>query len=107
MTPRVVEITAAQRVEKHTFRFYNEPMKFLGVLDSQYAQWCIFPAVLCGLFAATTWLGRIFVAAVAFAVFAWQAQRIADDDRQTPYIWWLTLTDKSHACAFTQKKGAK
>jgi hypothetical protein len=92
---------------KNTYRVLNEPIKILGILDSRYAQACVIPAVACGLFAASSWPGRAFAFAVSFAVLAWQAHRIAEEDAQLPRVLWLTFTDKSHACAFLKEKGGK
>jgi hypothetical protein len=92
---------------KSTYRVVNEPFKILGILDSRYATAAAIPAVFCGLFAAATNPGRIFVGAIAFLVFAWQAYRIAEGDPQAPLVYWLTLTDKSHASGFTNHQSVK
>lgn len=86
---------------KSTYRVANEPFKILGLLDSRYAIAAAVPAVFCGLFGAATTPGRIVVGALAFLVFAWQAYLIAEEDPQSPLVYWLTLTDKSHASGFT------
>ena len=39
---------------KNTYRVANEPFKILGILDSNYAIAAAIPAIVCGLFAATT-----------------------------------------------------
>jgi len=92
---------------KNTCRVANEPFKILGILDSNYATAAAVPAVFCGFYAAATNPGRIFVGAVAFLLFAWLAYRIAEEDPQLPLVYWLTLTDKSHASGFInhQQKG--
>lgn len=87
---------------KNTYRVLNEPYKLLGLLDWRYAFCAAVPAVFFGLIAHSTIAGLI-----AFALLAWRAWRIAEDDPSLPLVWWTTFFDKSHAGGFDTERNRK
>jgi hypothetical protein len=81
---------------KNTYRVLNEPYKLLGILDWRYAFAAAVPAVFFGLAAHSKIAG-----AILFALLAWRAWRIAEDDPNLPLVWMATFLDKKHVGGFT------
>ena len=87
---------------KNSYGVINEPFKLFGILDWRYALIAVVPAVFFGLLAQSKLAGGI-----VFAVLAWRAWQISEDDPNLPLVWWVTLFDKSHASGFTLDKNRK
>jgi hypothetical protein len=87
---------------KNTYRVINEPFKLFGVLDWRYVFVAAIPAVFFGLLAHSKIAGGI-----VFAVLAWRAWQISEDDHNLPLVWWVVFFDKHHASGFTLEKTRK
>ena len=87
---------------KNTYRVLNEPYKLLGILDWRYAFCAAVPAVFFALVAHSKIAGGIL-----FALLAWRAWRVAEDDPNLPLVWMTTLLDKNHAGGFTSGRSGK
>jgi hypothetical protein len=81
---------------KNSYRVVNEPFKLFGILDWRYALMAAVPAVFFGLLAGSKIAGGI-----VFAVLAWRAWHVSEDDASLPLVWWVTFFDKRHASGFT------
>jgi hypothetical protein len=87
---------------KNTYRVINEPFKLLGILDWRYALCAVVPSVFFGLAAHSKIAGLIL-----FAVLAWRAWEMQEDDPNLPLVWWVTLFQIKHADGFGLQKGKK
>jgi hypothetical protein len=88
---------------KNTYRVLNEPFKLFGILDWKYALVAAVPAVFFGLFSNSKIVGI-----VVYALLAWQAWRIQEEDPNLPLVIWATIFDKRHVEAFRrEKKGTR
>ena len=80
---------------KNTYRVINEPFKLFGILDWRYAFIAAIPAVFFGLLAQSKIAGGI-----VFALLAWRAWQISENDPSLSLVWWVTFFDKKHVEAF-------
>jgi hypothetical protein len=87
---------------KNSYRVVNEPFKLFGILDWRYALMAAVPAVFFGLLAGSKIAGGI-----VFAVLAWRAWQVSEDDASLPLVWWVTFFDKRHASGFTLDTNGK
>jgi hypothetical protein len=81
---------------KNTYRVLNEAYRLLGILDWRYAFCAAVPTVFFGLEAHSRIAGLI-----AFALLAWCAWRISEDEPNLPSFGGVTFFGKRHAGGFT------
>jgi hypothetical protein len=87
---------------KNTYRPFNEPFRFFGVLDWRYVFFAAVPSVFGGLIAHSK-----LVALILLCVLAWKTYELAEEDVALPLVWLRTIFDKTLFCAFrSREKGA-